>query len=281
MLFSLLTVFSGCDQLKDLVDEFGDEEKAEMCIDYCGKVKSCDDGTLGNVGGYEIDSDGCKGLCEGVRYAGVDAVKLAGDNLGIELNVSLWECAGYSTCEEYYACIDAGGKSAYETKLAEDANKPEPEPAGSGSDDADSILADENVDEAVENSGFVVNEGSDPPVITGKYHAVGEIIAEQDGRSVGTAINTHVCLVNQSGTKIDWKEPGSDEASGTLTGEGDKWTFFLESSIAVYMMSGTKDGDNLKDVEILLTYKANLQNPGSDKWEQTLTQWTKESDTCD
>ncbi|MFH1437384.1 MAG: hypothetical protein ABIJ56_16890 [Pseudomonadota bacterium] len=160
------------------------------------------------------------------------------------------------------------------------------------------ILDSPDVQGAIADSGFQVNEGDTPPTITGSYYPLrGEITDSLHGRPAGSEIDSPgACLYNQEGGTIDYMEYGMDTGTGNyITGHDDKFTVYEEGQGATYMFSGTKTGEGLNRVTGLVVYEFNWLDPYTgrtalvdpvtgeevdESWEYSETEWTLEGPEC-
>lgn len=280
-----LTALSGCDTLKDALEEAGLDDLIGTCLEPCAKIQEC---------GSAVSPPAPQ------AFGDVDAPDLGG---GVDCAANCADAGkralyGYSDCQ--LECISGEGCGAindcwkassdvYASYCLADREIEEVAPDGAGSDEADEFVEDPAVAAAVEGSGFVVKTGANPPLFDGQFSAIGSIDESAGGaREPGSTINTELCffdaLQSDAGAEVSYCElsiaAGSSRAPITGDAETGDFTVYFDFSDygATILFSGnTPDGGvTFNGVEALVVY---LQ--GVDIWERSTTDWTNSGDdTC-
>lgn len=118
---------------------------------------------------------------------------------------------------------------------AEDSSPPDA-PKEYGFNNHEEYLVNPSVENAVSESGIDINEGTDPPVLSGTYSTTGEITSASTEISQleGAIINSTIVLFNQTASGlIEYKETVGDitvyGSGGYITGLNSKFTIWQES----------------------------------------------------
>jgi hypothetical protein len=257
----------------------------------------------------------CADICVKVEECGVTPPSMEIGNLSNPSDVGAVDCAancvqperafyGYSDCQ--MTCLSAEGcgtmedcwdvsSDAFATYCLEDVETtpveaPEEEAeaidnnTNTGSEDADDIVDNPAVEEAVEDNEFDVNYGSNPPIIAGIYDVNGSIDESSNARPEGSPIITALCfwgqdtLSTEAGAITNYCEtavPG--ELQAPITGDattGDFTMYFEYPGAATILFSGTVNEDGtMSQVEALVVYLH-----GMDIWEHSYTDWAPTGD---
>jgi len=252
----------------------------EQCTDVCTKVDQCGanppEATFGNLG---------------TGSSGVAGIDCAANCVDPENRVFTgyadcqMDCIIGAECGEVNDCWNTGSAIYAEFCLAgrelEDVRPGTDDPAPSngsntGSTSADEVVDDPAVEAAVEDGGYDVNFGDNPPTIGGLYQVSGQIDEASNARPPGSPIETQICFWGQEslqgGSEVQYCEYGvPGTAKAPIIGDGSDFTVFLEyPEIATILFSGAVNQDaTVSDAEALVVYLHGL-----DIWELSHTSWT-------
>lgn len=132
-----------------------------------------------------------------------------------------------------------------------------------GLNEPDDYLANPSIAEAIEFSGLVIHQGSDPPGIEGRYATSGSVVTASDASIVGASFESEVCLYDQtaSGNIAMWEfqDGTTSRATGSITGDDAGFTLWEEVAYEfaecreqnAIILSGVPRSDGDLDVQSL------------------------------
>ena len=290
-----------CDTLADITDELDNEflDGITACPSVCARIESCDDVSPPplNTGSWGDEDD----------LPDNDVLSCGGNCIQTEDRVRF----GYSDCQIECLQSEDCGTMADCWRPRSDTYKrycrvettpvtpPEPMEVGmdeepvemnsiengsvTGSEEVDELVEDPAINEAINESDSLVNFGDQPPTLSGRYRAQGQIDRAENARPIGSTIDTEICFQGteslSGGSVVSYCEsgrPGVGQAP--IIGDGQSFTTFfeLEGAPVTIMFSGTLDENGaVPEAEALVTYTY-----GQGIWEHSVTNWAQSATDC-
>jgi hypothetical protein len=280
LLFSVLSLLSGCDAIKEILGD-----TLETCTLGCARVQEC--GASPPVPVYGLaggQSSGIEGLDCAAGCADEERAKIGYADCQLE-------CIESVECGSMQGCWDAGSAvfGEYCGSGGADVKPPDGETYDNGSvtgnEAVDSAVDNPAVKDAVEESGFTLNFGDSPPAMDdGVFYLDWVIIDQNNARPVGFGNPHDICLWESDvDPDADW---GFCQIDGLslglhLIGKDDMFTFVIVDDMYHGYISGRvaagDSGTRLVDVETLWVLLW-----GPEMWEkQTWTaDWVDDIDQC-
>ncbi len=290
LLLSLAASLAGCEFLDEVFDDGGIMDRVAVCSSACQKIGECSSQVTppspswfgySEQGGSGSDVVDCYAACSDPDTARVNGysdcqlkcIKSSATGCG-DIN----DC--WKTRSAQYKKYCSRGDREDVVPVQYDGGVEIDNDTISGSEEADSVLDDDAIHDSIVDNDFPVNPGNNPPIIAGRYRAVGTIDNSSNARSAGSVIDTTLCFFSQtrltSGSELHYCEDGvSGQGSAPITGEGSHFTIYLSDYPgATILFSGdVQDDTTIPNAEALVTYTYT-----TGVWEHSNTKWERIGD---